>query len=81
VAHRLSLRERAILRLAVLAAIGSAESAIQSAIGAAVHIGLSKEDIAEVFLQTSPQIGLVRVLDAVEALATHPDPAQGQQAS
>jgi alkylhydroperoxidase/carboxymuconolactone decarboxylase family protein YurZ len=77
---QLSLRERAIIRLAVLAVLGE-ESATQSAIGTALHMGLSKEDIAEVFLQTSPQVGIVHVIAALEALATHPDPAQGQRAS
>ena len=70
---RLSLRERVIIRLAVIAALGEAESATQAAIGTALHLGVSKEDIAEVFVQTSPQVGLIRVIAALEALTRHPD--------
>ena len=70
---RLSRRERSIIRLAAIAAIGPLESVTQSAIDTALHIGLSREDIAEVFLQTSPQVGLIRVLAALEALNRHPD--------
>ena len=72
---RLSLRERIIIRLAVVAALGEAESATQTVIGTALNNGLSSEDIAEVFVQTSPQVGIIRVISALEALSRHPDPA------
>ena len=70
---QLSLRERSIIRLAVIAALGESESATQVAIGTAYNIGLSTEDIAEVFVQTSPQVGIIRVLAALEALNRHLD--------
>ena len=71
---RLSLRERSIIRLALIAALGQAESVTQATIGTALHLGLSREDIAEVFLQTSPQIGLIRVIAVLEALGRHRSP-------
>jgi 4-carboxymuconolactone decarboxylase len=70
---QLSLRERSIVRLATIAAVGQLETVAQSAISTALHIGLSKEDIAEVFLQMSPQVGMIRVIGALEALSRHPD--------
>jgi 4-carboxymuconolactone decarboxylase len=70
---QLSLRERVIVRLAVIAALGEAESATQASIRTALVVGLSRDDIAEVFLQTSPQVGMIRVMGALEALSRHPD--------
>jgi alkylhydroperoxidase/carboxymuconolactone decarboxylase family protein YurZ len=69
---QLSLRERVIVRLAVIAALGEAESATQASIRTALVVGLSKPDVAEVFLQTIPQVGTMRVLAALEALSRHP---------
>jgi alkylhydroperoxidase/carboxymuconolactone decarboxylase family protein YurZ len=71
--EQLSLRERVIIRLAVIAALGEPESATQTAIGTALNVGVSTEDIAEVFVQTSPQVGIIRVIAALEALTRHAD--------
>jgi alkylhydroperoxidase/carboxymuconolactone decarboxylase family protein YurZ len=68
---QLSLRERVIVRLAVIAALGEAETATQASIRTALVVGLSEEDIAEVFLQTIPQVGTMRVMAALEALSRH----------
>jgi 4-carboxymuconolactone decarboxylase len=78
---QLSMRERSIVRLAVLAATGQPESASRTAVSTALHLGLSQQDIAEVFVQTIPQVGLIRVIAALEMLSRYLDSGQAQQAS
>jgi 4-carboxymuconolactone decarboxylase len=76
VRDQLSLRERVIVRLAVLAAMGGPESANQSNLSAALNVGVSPEDIAEVFVQTLPQVGFIRLIAALEELRTQLDARQ-----
>jgi alkylhydroperoxidase/carboxymuconolactone decarboxylase family protein YurZ len=66
---------------AVLAAVGEAESAAQVAIGTALNLGVSKEDIGEVFIQTVPQVGLIHVIAALETLSRSLEQRKVPQAS
>ena len=67
---QLSLRERLIVRLGVAAAIGGPDSTTQGILAAALNVGISPEDIAEMFVQTVPQIGYIRLIASLEALQT-----------
>jgi 4-carboxymuconolactone decarboxylase len=64
----LSLRERLIVRLGVAAAMGGTESTTQGIINTALNVGVSAEDIAEVFLQALPKVGYIRLIASLEAL-------------
>ncbi|MFC3452662.1 carboxymuconolactone decarboxylase family protein [Amycolatopsis speibonae] len=61
----LPLRERQLIRLAVLAALDPGPTTLRANIGAAVHIGIPAEHIAEVFIQCLPYIGFPRVINAL----------------
>ncbi|MEV5646287.1 carboxymuconolactone decarboxylase family protein [Streptomyces flaveolus] len=64
----LPLRERALIRLGVLAALGAPRTATLANIDSALHIGLSPQEIAEAFLQTLPYVGFPQVISALETL-------------
>jgi 4-carboxymuconolactone decarboxylase len=66
----LPLRERALIRLGVLAALGAPRTATRANIDSALHIGLSSQEIAEAFLQTLPYVGFPQVISALETLKT-----------
>lgn len=67
----LSLRERALVRLGVLAGLGSPATGTRANIDSAVQIGLSTEEVAEAFLQTLPYAGFPHVITALEILKTY----------
>ena len=73
---QLSLRERLIVRLGVVAAVGGPDSATLGMIKTALNVGISPEDIAEMFVQTVPQIGYIRLIASLEALQAAMDSRQ-----
>ncbi|MFG2883232.1 carboxymuconolactone decarboxylase family protein [Streptomyces sp. NPDC048297] len=66
----LPLRERALIRLAALAALGAPPTATRANIDSALHIGLSSDEVAEAFLQTLPYVGFPHLINALETLKT-----------
>jgi 4-carboxymuconolactone decarboxylase len=69
----LPLRERALIRLGALAALGAPVTATRANIDSALHVGLSPGEIAEAFLQTLPYAGFPHVITALETLKTAND--------
>lgn len=63
----LSLREREMITLASLLTAGGCEPQLKVHIAAALHVGLSREQIIETFLQCIPYTGFPRVLNAAAA--------------
>lgn len=75
----LPLRERALIRLGALAALGAPAAATRANIDSALHIGLTHDDITEAFLQTLPYAGFPHVITALEALKAIQDATPGSQ--
>jgi 4-carboxymuconolactone decarboxylase len=73
----LSLRERQMIRLAALTALGAGHSPLKANIEAAVRIGIPQEEIVEVFLQVLPYAGFPRVLTALETVRDVLIPPEG----
>lgn len=63
----LSLQERELLTLSTLLTAGGCEAQLQVHINAALHVGIKKEKILEVFLHCIPYTGFPKVLNAVTA--------------
>ena len=61
----LTLQEREIITLASLLTAGGCEPQLEVHINAALHVGVPREKIVEVFLQCIPYTGFPRVLNAV----------------
>ena len=61
----LSLQEREMITLASLLTAGGCEAQLEVHIAGALHVGLSKEKIVEVFLQCIPYTGFPKVLNAI----------------
>lgn len=61
----LSLREREMITLASLLTSGGCEPQLKVHIDGALHVGISQEQIIEIFLQCIPYTGFPRVLNAV----------------
>jgi N-succinyldiaminopimelate aminotransferase len=66
----MSLRERAIVRLGALAALGAPGAAVRANIDSALHIGLTVDEIAEAFVQVLPYAGFPHVITSLEILAS-----------
>ncbi|MBI1759094.1 MAG: carboxymuconolactone decarboxylase family protein [Actinobacteria bacterium] len=73
----LSRRERVIANLATFIALGGAEVQIQLQCRTALALGMSREEIVEVFLNAVPTTGLARAQNALlaarEVLAPAPN--------
>lgn len=63
----LSLREREIATVAALTALGNAAPQLKVHIGAALNVGLSREEIVEVILQMSLYAGFPAALNGMFA--------------
>lgn len=75
----LSLREREIATVAVLTALGR-EPQLRVHLGAAFHVGLSRQEIEEVILQTVPYSGFPPAINAMNLLrSAAPVPAADGQ--
>lgn len=62
---KLDFRQREIITLSSLAAIGGTEAQLRVHINAALNVGITEETIIEVFIQAIPYIGFPRVLNAI----------------
>lgn len=63
----LTLRERELITISVLCAMGGCEPQLKVHIGGALNVGITPEKIVETFLQCVPYAGFPRVLNAVFA--------------
>ena len=65
--HRPALnnRERELLTLGLLAAQGGCEKQLKVHIHAALNVGISREEIVEVFIHAVPYLGFPKALNAV----------------
>ncbi|WPO70455.1 MULTISPECIES: carboxymuconolactone decarboxylase family protein [unclassified Streptomyces] len=66
----LPLRDRALVRLGALTALGAPATAMRANIDSALHIGLSVNEIAEAFLQMLPYAGFPHVITSLQILAS-----------
>lgn len=68
----LTLRDRQIATLAALAALGGVDPQLEGHIRTGARVGLSEEEMAEVFVHLAPYIGLPRTMAALRsATAVH----------
>lgn len=63
----LDLKQQEIITLSVLLAQGNTESAFKFHINAALHAGLSKEEIFEIIYHCAPYVGFPRAINGVYA--------------
>lgn len=61
----LDLKQREIATLSSLTTLGGCENQLKVHIKGALNVGLSKEEIIEIFIQCIPYVGFPRVLNAV----------------
>jgi 4-carboxymuconolactone decarboxylase len=66
----LSARDRELLILAVLTALGSSDPQVAAHIRAARVIGVTDMEIEETILQTAPYSGIPRAINALKVLRT-----------
>ncbi|AGK98629.1 carboxymuconolactone decarboxylase family protein [Clostridium pasteurianum] len=59
------LKQREIVTLSALTALGGCEKQLKVHINGALNVGISEKEIIEVFLQCIPYVGFPRVLNAV----------------
>jgi 4-carboxymuconolactone decarboxylase len=78
---QISLRERLIVRLGVAAAMAGTDPTTEGMIDTALNVGISPEDIGEMFLQALPQVGYIRLIAALEALQRALDARQTETAT
>ena len=73
-------RSRQLVTLGALTALGGCEPQLKVHIGAALNVGLTREEITEALLHTSVYAGFPRALNATfaakEVFATHKTPAE-----
>lgn len=65
---RLTVREREIIIVALLTALGGCEPQVQAHIRALRAIDVPYEDIEEVIIQTAPYVGVARAVNAMKVL-------------
>lgn len=63
----LDMKSRAVATLASIATMGGAENQLRSHIKGALNLGLSREEIVEVFMHLSVYAGFPRALNAIYA--------------
>ncbi|WP_426514275.1 carboxymuconolactone decarboxylase family protein [Dactylosporangium sp. McL0621] len=66
----LELRDRQIATLAALAALGSVEPQLVGHVRTALRIGMSREEVVEVFVHLAPYLGTPRALAALRCVRT-----------
>jgi 4-carboxymuconolactone decarboxylase len=64
----MSLREREIATVAVLTALGGREPQLRVHMEAALHVGISLQEIEEIILQTIPYAGFPTAINAMNLL-------------
>lgn len=66
----LSLELREIITLVVLVSTGASKAQLRMHIKSLLKLGMSKKEIAEIIIQTLPNVGFPKVLDAIEVTQT-----------
>jgi 4-carboxymuconolactone decarboxylase len=69
----LSLRDRQLLNLGALSALGGVEPQLEGHLRTCLRIGMSRAETAEALVHLVPYVGLPRAMAALRALATVPD--------
>ncbi len=64
----LSLREREIATVAMLTALGGREPQLRVHIQAALNVGLSRQEVEEIIIQTVPYAGFPTAINALNTL-------------
>jgi 4-carboxymuconolactone decarboxylase len=64
----LSLRDRELATVAALTAMGGREPQLKVHVGAALNVGLTRDEIEETILQTVPYAGFPTAINAMNAL-------------
>jgi len=59
------LKQRELVTLSALTTLGGCENQLKVHINGALNVGISREEIIEVFLQCIPYVGFPKVLNAV----------------
>jgi 4-carboxymuconolactone decarboxylase len=65
----MSLREREIATVALLTALGGREPQLRVHMEAALHVGLTLQELEEIVLQTVPYAGFPTAINAMNVLA------------
>lgn len=65
----LSLREREIATVAILTALGGREPQLRVHMEAALHVGITLQELEEIVLQTVPYAGFPTAINAMNVLA------------
>lgn len=65
----LSLRDRQVANLAALTALGGVEPQLAGHVRTSLRVGLSREEIVEVFVHLAPYVGVPRALAGLRAVA------------
>ncbi len=65
----LSLREREIATVAILTALGGREPQLRVHMEAALHVGITWQELEEIILQTVPYAGFPTAINAMNVLA------------
>jgi len=63
--RELDLKQRELITLSSLASIGGTENQLRVHINGALNVGITAEEISEIFIQCVPYVGFPRVLNAV----------------
>lgn len=71
----LSLRERELITVGTLTAMGSREPQLRLHIDAALNVGATREEIEEAILQTIPYAGFPTAINAMRLLLETGEPA------
>ncbi|KUL55348.1 carboxymuconolactone decarboxylase [Streptomyces sp. NRRL F-4489] len=65
----LSPRDRQLLNLAALAALGGAEPQLEGHVRTALRLGMTRQEVAEVFVHLAPYLGVPRALAGLRVAA------------
>lgn len=60
-------RQRQLVTLGALAALGGAEAQVEVHVNVALEVGLTPDEVVEALIHAVPYVGFPRVLNAVEA--------------
>ncbi|MCK7622447.1 carboxymuconolactone decarboxylase family protein [Streptomyces sp. RS10V-4] len=76
----LSPRDRQLLNLAALAALGGVEPQLAGHVRTALRLGMTRQEVAEVFVHLAPYAGVPRALAGLRVAATASSAVDGEDA-